>query len=104
MDPLSDPPLSLESLVEVKSRVDYGEVREGLRVVTEEPARAIHLFGIQPEVIRIAVHLLEVQPRLVYLSGASEALDKPERTHAEGALGPLQSVLGGGLRQIAIDE
>ena len=61
-----------------------GEIAEGL---TAFPG----LLSVQPEMVGVAKHLFEDQPRLVQIlrvgaAGSRQCLDKPERTDVEGAL------------------
>src|SRR5262245_4831835 len=77
---------SSELAVEVVGGADQCEVREGLREVAELFACRADLLGVEPDVVRVAEHLLEGQPRLVEPPRARECLDPPERAHREGRL------------------
>src|SRR3954454_12054789 len=75
-----------ERLVEVHRGADEAEMREGLWEVAEVAPRGIHFLGVEAEVVRVPVHLLEEEPGLVEVAGAREALDEPVGAHAERAL------------------
>ena len=59
---------------------------EGLRKVAEVLAPRAEFFGIEPEMVGVADHLLEEEARSVHVARARKALDEPERAHVEGAL------------------
>src|SRR4051794_15558311 len=80
-----------ERPVEVEGGADQGQVGERLRVVAQGLATVARLLGKQAEVVGVAEHLLEEQPRVfqprrVGAPGAGERLDQPEGTHVEGPL------------------
>src|ERR1700722_17319071 len=85
-----------ERAVQISRSADQRQMRQGLRIISEVLSAPSQLLRIQPDVVGIAQHLLKNQPRLIQLSGACEALDEPERTGREGALGsskPVQPAL-----------
>ena len=67
-------------------------MRERLREINELLTAAAGLFRKESQVIGVAEHLFEVKPRRLEIARARHALDIPEGTHVEGALGALQSI------------
>ena len=49
-------------------------------------APVAELLAVQPEVVRVAEHLPEEEAGLLEVAQTRQALDVPERAHAEGAL------------------
>src|SRR5262245_30274255 len=94
---------SPELAVEVVGGADKCQVGEGLREVAELFAGRPDLFGVEPDVVRVAEHLLEGQPRLVEPSGAGERLHPPEGAHREGRL-PAGEPIGRRVDVVAVDE
>src|SRR5262245_33800034 len=89
-----------ERSVKVEGGADQGQVGERLRVVAQRLATVAGLLGKQAEVVGVAEHLLEEQPRVfqprrVGAPGPGERLDQPEGTHVEGPLAARQAVRGG---------
>src|SRR5215210_8646820 len=75
-----------ERAVEVKGGADEGQVREGLREVSQRLAARSDLLRVEPEMVRIAQHLLEDEPGFFQPSCAGECLHEPERAQAERSL------------------
>src|SRR5581483_4267572 len=78
--------------VEVEGGADERDVGERLREVAQHLAAGAGLLGEQPEVVGVAQHALEEEPRLVQAgrvvpAGAGERLHQPEGADVEGALG-----------------
>jgi hypothetical protein len=67
-------------------------VCERRREVPEVLAPAAEFLAVEPEVVRVAEHLLEDQARLRQIAEPRQVLDVPERAHVEGALVALQPV------------
>src|SRR5881296_3691874 len=57
-----------------------------LREVAEMLRLGAELLAVQPQVIGVAEHLLEEEPRLLQVAHTGEALDVPEGAHRERAL------------------
>src|SRR5215831_19888395 len=70
-----------EAAVEIEGGADERQVREGLREVAEMLRLKTQLLAVQPEVIGVAEHFLEEEPRLVQVPHAGKALDVPEGAH-----------------------
>ena len=64
--------------VEIAGGTDESQMGEGLWEIAEVFAAGTELFGVQPEMIRVAEGLFEEEPGLVKISSASDALDIPE--------------------------
>src|SRR6188472_1334759 len=62
---VEQPDLLPETLVEIHSGRDQGEVREGLREVAQELTRGSDLLGVEAQMVGVREHLLERQPGLV---------------------------------------
>src|SRR6266852_8455486 len=73
-----------ESAVEIEGGADERQMRERLRKVAEVLCLGAQLLAVQPQVIGVAEHFLEEEPRLVQVPHAREALDVPEGAHREG--------------------
>ena len=54
-----------ESAVEIVGGTDGGQVGEGLREVSKMLAPVAELVAVQPEVVRVAEHLLEEEAGLL---------------------------------------
>src|SRR5262245_24173499 len=93
-----------QSTVEIEGGADEGEVRERLWEVAEVLRLKAELLAVQPEVIGVAQHLLEEEPRLVQVAHAGEALDIPEGTHRKRAFLPREPVGESAVEAIAIDQ
>src|ERR1700692_437807 len=63
-------------------------MRQRLRKISQVLAIGAQLFGIKPNVVRIAKHLLEKQARLIDAMGARQALDIPEGARREASFTP----------------
>src|SRR5262249_52224070 len=68
---------------EIEGGADQCQVRERLREVAEVLRLRAQLLAIQPEVVGVAEHLLEEEPRLLQVPHPGETLDVPERAHRE---------------------
>src|SRR5204863_275782 len=71
---------------------DQRQVRERLGEVAEVLRLGAQLLAVQAQVIGVAEHLLEEEPRLLEVPHAGEALDVPEGAHREGAFLPREPV------------
>jgi hypothetical protein len=78
-------------------------VGECLGEVAERFARRADLLRIEPEVVRVAQHLLEDEAGLLETSRARQGLDQPEGAHGEGPLVAVEAVRRGG-HVVAVDE
>ena len=54
--------LAVQCTIQVECGTDQGQMREGLRKVSERFAASPYLFGIEPQMIGVAQHLFEQQP------------------------------------------
>src|SRR5436309_7079048 len=77
-----------EPAVEIEGGADERQVRERLGEVAEVLCLRTQLLAVQSEVIGVAEHLLEEEPRLLQIPHAGEALDVPEGAHREGTFVP----------------
>src|SRR5919106_409840 len=75
-----------EPPVQIVGSADQRQVREGLWEVAEMLRARAQLLAVQSQVIRIAKHLLEEEPRLREIAHAGQALDVPEGAHRERAV------------------
>src|ERR1700730_8251076 len=57
-------------------------------------------FRIQSKMVCLSEHFFEKKPRFLCVTGPREALDKPERAHAERSFVPCQPVVAA----ISIDQ
>src|SRR5688500_16326037 len=98
-----------EGAVQVGGGGDEPEVGEGLGEVPEGLAGGPGFLRVQPEVVRVAEHLLEdearrAQPVEIRLSRRPhQRLHQPERADVEGALVPLDPVRAA-RHVVAVDE
>src|SRR5215208_4878713 len=74
-----------ERTVEVEGGADEGQVGEGLGEVAQRLAAGSDFLGVEPEVVRVAQHLLEDQPGFFEPASSRQGLDEPERAQAERA-------------------
>jgi hypothetical protein len=91
MPPSSQPNLltqlwGAKRLVEIESGADQGKVRKSLGEIPQRLAAGPDLLGIEPQVVRVAQHLLKDVPGAVHLPHTGECLDQPERAHTKRSL------------------
>src|SRR6266542_492861 len=93
-----------EPSVEIEGGADERQVRERLGEVAKVLRLGAQLLAVQPQVIGVAEHFLEEEPRLVQVPHAGEALDVPEGAHREGTFIPREAVGESAGETIAIDQ
>src|SRR5438094_4376753 len=101
-----DPPTDVsiaQSFIEEVTSPDERQVGKGLREVPLRFPGRTDLLGIQPQVVGIAKHLLEILSGLLDASGPCQGLDIPETADAKRPFSAFEPIVGCLISPIAVD-
>src|SRR5438132_5799881 len=101
-----DPPTDVsiaQSFIEEVTSPDERQVGKGLREVPLRLPGRTDLLGIQPQVVGIGKHLLEILSGLLDASRPRQGLDIPETADAESPFRAFEPIVGGLIHAIAVD-
>ncbi len=94
---------SAQSCIEGITRPDQRQVGEGLREVPLRLPGRTDLLGIQPQVVGVGKHLLEIPSGLLDASRPRQGLDIPETAVAKRPFSAFEPIVGGLIHAIAVD-
>ena len=91
---------AVQCTIQVERGADQGEMREGLRKVSERFAASPYLFGVQPQMIGVSQHPFKQQPgfcqfRTIDSSCPGERFHQPKRTQGKRAFSPCEPICSG---------
>src|SRR5437868_13725285 len=101
-----DPPTDVsiaQCFIEEVTSPDERQVGKGLREVPLRFPGRTDLLGIQPQVVGIGKHLLEMLSGLLDTSRPCQGLDIPETADAERPFRAFEPILGGLISPISVD-
>lgn len=86
---------SVENAVEIGGGADERQMRECLGEIAQVFAARAQLFRVQPEMVGVADHLVELQTSFVHLPGPGQALDQPKGAGRKAAFAAIDAIGSG---------